>query len=74
MPVLFEYGTLNSQTTMGSLKSIHTMILENQGTQHGYKSERDSLRVKNPIFWRCIIRHPKTGVTILWSKPGRFLM
>jgi hypothetical protein len=46
-PVLFEYGTLNSQTTMGSLKSIHTMILENQGTQHGYKSERDSLRVKN---------------------------
>jgi hypothetical protein len=46
-PVLFEYGTLNSQTTMGSLKSIHTMILENQGEQHGYISERDSLRVKN---------------------------
>jgi hypothetical protein len=46
-PVLFEYGTLNSQTTMGSLKSIHTMILENQGKQYGFKTERDSLRVKN---------------------------
>lgn len=45
LPMSFEYGTLNSQTTKGSLKSIHIMILENQGKHHGYKKERDSLKV-----------------------------
>jgi hypothetical protein len=33
IPMLFEYGTLDSQTTFGSLKSMQIMILENQGTQ-----------------------------------------
>ncbi len=60
-PMVYEYGTLNSQTTMGSLKSIHLMILENQGHQHGYASTKDSLKVKadhlemyapNSIRWR----------------------
>ncbi len=46
IPMTFEYGTLNSQKTKGSLKSIHNMILENQGFQFGYKKERDSLKVK----------------------------
>ena len=49
-PMVFEYGTLNSQTTMGSLKSIHIMILENQGAQFGFASERDSLRVKSDFI------------------------
>ena len=49
-PMVFEYGTLNSQTTMGSLKSIHIMILENQGHQHGYASARDSIRVKADLL------------------------
>ena len=48
-PMVFEYGTLNSQTTMGSLKSIHIMILENQGRQHGFASIKDSLHVKADI-------------------------
>jgi hypothetical protein len=45
MPMTFEYGTLNSQTTIGSVKSIHNMILENQSKHYGYLSEKDSLRV-----------------------------
>lgn len=49
-PMLFEYGTLNSQTTMGSLKSIHIMILENQGQQHGYMSKEDSIQVKADLL------------------------
>lgn len=49
-PMLLEYGTLNSQTTMGSLKSIHVMILENQGHQHGYASAEDSIRVKQDFL------------------------
>jgi hypothetical protein len=46
IPMDFEYGTMNSQTTKGSLKSIKNMILENQGNHFGYKKERDSLKVQ----------------------------
>jgi hypothetical protein len=46
VPMVFEYGTLNSQTTLGSIRSIHNMILENQGFQHGYRSADDERRVK----------------------------
>jgi hypothetical protein len=49
-PMLMEYGTLNSQTTMGSLKSIHIMILENQGHHHGFVSVQDSLHVKSDLL------------------------
>jgi hypothetical protein len=50
IPMTFEYGTMDSQTTKGSLKSIHIMILENEGEHYGYKKERDSLRVKSNIM------------------------
>lgn len=46
LPMTFEYGTLNSQTTMGSLKSLHTTMLENQGIQHGYAGPDDEKRIK----------------------------
>jgi hypothetical protein len=36
----FEFGTLNSRTTMGSIRSLHNMILENQGFHHGYANDR----------------------------------
>jgi hypothetical protein len=50
MPMVFEYGSLNSQTTIGSVKSLHNMILENQGTQFGYKTTKDSLKVKKTFM------------------------
>ena len=43
IPMALEFGTMDSQTTMGSLKSIQIMILENQGMQHGYKGEQDKV-------------------------------
>lgn len=46
IPMLFEYGTMDSQTTIGSIKSLHTMIMENQGEQYGYKSEKDREKIK----------------------------
>ena len=46
LPMTFEYGTLNSQTTMGSLKSLHTTISENQGIQFGFSSPENEKRVK----------------------------
>lgn len=46
LPMTFEYGTLNSQTTVGSIKSLHTTILENQGFNFGYKSDKDKNEVR----------------------------
>jgi len=39
--MVFEFGTLNSQKTMGSLDSIYRMVRENQLTQHGSASDKD---------------------------------
>lgn len=50
IPMTFEYGTMDSQKTSGSIKSIHIMILENQGEHYGYKKERDSVKVKNDLM------------------------
>jgi len=50
LPMTFEYGTMDSQTTSGSLKSIHIMILENQGNHFGYKKERYKIKVTNDIL------------------------
>lgn len=46
IPMTFEYGTMDSQTTTGSVKSIHIMILENQGFHYGYVSSDDEIEVK----------------------------
>jgi hypothetical protein len=61
LPMTFEFGTLDSQVTMGSIKSLHNVILENQGVHFGYKSKKDEEVVKNRYlegyypssrFWR----------------------
>ena len=49
-PMTYEFGTIGSQTTMGSLKSIHIMVMENQGFQYGYKSSEDSIAVKKELI------------------------
>lgn len=46
VPMVFEFGTLDSQTTSGSIESIHRTILENQGAQYGYRRPRDERLVK----------------------------
>ena len=46
LPMTFEYGTLDSQTTVGSIKSLQTTILENQGFNFGYKSDKDKNEVE----------------------------
>ncbi|MBN1531163.1 MAG: DUF2817 domain-containing protein [Spirochaetes bacterium] len=39
IPMFFEFGTMDSQTTLGSIRSIQNVILENQGVQRGYESD-----------------------------------
>jgi hypothetical protein len=42
----FEYGTMNSHTTMGAIKSLQNMIVETQGFYYGYASIEDEKKVK----------------------------
>jgi len=46
IPMLFEFGTLNSQTTFGSLKSVQIMVSENQGAHYDYKNEKSKIKTK----------------------------
>jgi hypothetical protein len=48
--MVFEFGTLDSQTTMGSITSLHNMIVENQGFHHGYKTKKDELKSKTDVL------------------------
>jgi len=41
LPVVFEYGTLDSQTLMGAIRSLHNMVVESQGFRFGFASEKD---------------------------------
>jgi len=44
--IVFEFGTLNSQSTMGSLDSIYRMTRENQLVHHGATSEAAATEIK----------------------------
>ena len=46
----FEWGTMDSQKTFGSIKSIQRMINENQGFQYGYKNEKQEQKVKKAVL------------------------
>lgn len=46
LSMVFEYGTMDSQTTIGSLHSLHRMVLENQGYFYGYADPNVEARVK----------------------------
>ena len=47
LPAVFEYGTMDSQKTLGAIKSLHVTLLENQGVQHGYATEADRSRIEH---------------------------
>lgn len=47
LPMLFEFGTMDSQETFGSLKSIQVMINENQGVHYAYKNAKTETKVKS---------------------------
>ena len=66
LPGVFEYGTMDSQGTLGAIKSLHISVLENQGAQHGYASDavreriqRDFAEMFNPSApaWRTQVIH-----------------
>ncbi|MBI4764293.1 MAG: DUF2817 domain-containing protein [Deltaproteobacteria bacterium] len=74
VPMVFEFGTMDSQTTMGSIRSIHAVILENQGIQFGYDSDEARKEIKDRFReayypsspeWRSeVIRQVKEGFPV----------
>lgn len=46
--VTFEYGTLDSQKTLGSIESLRRMVLENQNFHYGHNSGLSESRGLNP--------------------------
>jgi hypothetical protein len=46
LPAVFEYGTLDSQSTLGAIKSLQITVLENQGFQNGWATPGDEEAVK----------------------------
>ncbi len=46
IPMVFEFGTLDSQTVSGGLKSLWTMVLENQGYHHSYGTDHDRRQIR----------------------------
>ncbi|WP_457551481.1 M14 family metallopeptidase [Desulfobacula sp.] len=47
LTMTFEFGTLDTQTTLGSIKALHNVMIENQGVQYGYVSKKDEIEVKS---------------------------
>ncbi len=46
VPMVLEFGTLDSQTTKGSIDSIHRTILENQSYQYGCATPEDCAEIR----------------------------
>lgn len=47
LAITFEYGTLNSQKTLGSIESLRRMVYENQSYHHGTESSEDALKIQD---------------------------
>lgn len=45
-----EFGTFDSQKTFGSLRSLHHMVLENQGLHYGYNDEKTEEKIKKDFL------------------------
>jgi len=59
IPMTLEFGTMDSQTTLGSMKSLQIMIAENQGFHYGYFSNDDKDEM-NQMFLEMY--HPSSPV------------
>ena len=71
----FEFGTLDSHTTLGGFRSLRNMIYENQGFHYGYADETSKKRVENlfmemfnpldPEWRKKVFRQAKESFSII---------
>lgn len=59
LPITFEFGTIGSDSYLGSIRSINTMIRENQGHHHGYASKEDEKTAKKMMLEMYAPEDPK---------------
>ena len=50
IPIVFEFGTMDSQDIIGSFLSLKNMIYENQGFHYGYTSSESKLRTQEQFM------------------------
>ena len=50
IPMVFEFGTMDSQTIIGSFQSLKNMVYENQGFQYGYIDEASKARTEKQFM------------------------
>jgi hypothetical protein len=46
IPMVIEYGTLDTHTTMGAIRSLKAVIVENQAFQHGGRTPADAEKAR----------------------------
>ncbi|WP_323846306.1 M14 family metallopeptidase [Microbulbifer magnicolonia] len=46
VPIILEFGTMDSLATKGGVESLHRTLLENQGHFHGFQSAEDRAEVQ----------------------------
>lgn len=74
VPMVIEYGTINSQSTMGSIDALRRMVRENQGHFHGFSDKESQKKIDyefremflpEDLEWRSAIL---TATELLWKK------
>ena len=80
IPMVIEFGTMDSQTLIGAMQSIHRMILENQASQYG--SRRDSPEIQQNFLemfypsspqWReQVMQQAKTHLPVFFDRFRRY--
>lgn len=46
IPMVFEFGTLDSHTILGGMKSLWISVIENQGHHYGYATTEDQSKIQ----------------------------
>jgi len=65
LTVIFEFGTLDSQTTLGAIDSIRRITLENQGHHFGYSTPDDEKTIKENFLELFFPKDPLWRSSIL---------
>lgn len=65
IPMVIEYGTLNSQNTLGAIESMKRLIRENQGAQFGYKNHKERILITSEFLEMFYPSDPKWRIKII---------
>lgn len=78
LPVMFEFGTINSESLFGALRTLKTMIIENQAYQNGCKTSQDKAYIDRAFLemfypsealWRKeVIKQFDETISMVFSK------